>query len=101
RHAALRDTVFNEFLQSAATNAANVGVGVLLLVMAQSLQVGRFSLGDFSMFVSYLGWLAVVTTFFGNYLARYRQTGVSIERLLALLPGAAPEALTRHGPVHL
>jgi len=101
RRAAVRDTVFNEFLQSAAGNAANIGVGVLLLVMAQSLQAERFSLGDFSLFVSYLGWLSVVTTFFGNYLARYRQTGVSIERLMALLPGASSEALTQHGPVHL
>jgi ATP-binding cassette subfamily B protein len=101
RRAAIRDTVFNEFLQSAAGNAANIGVGVLLLVMAQSLQAERFSLGDFSLFVSYLGWLSVVTTFFGNYLARYRQTGVSIERLMALLPGASSEALTQHGPVHL
>jgi ATP-binding cassette subfamily B protein len=38
---------------------------------------------------------------FGNYLARYRQTTVSLERLTALLPGAPPEALVQHGPVYL
>jgi ATP-binding cassette subfamily B protein len=57
--------------------------------------------GDFSLFISYLGWLTTVTTMFGNYLALYRQTGVSLERLGALLPGAAPETLIAHGPVYL
>ena len=33
---------------------------------------------------------------FGNFLRQYRQIGVSLERLLALLQGAPPEALVAH-----
>jgi len=101
RKAALNDLLFTEFLGSVSANAANLGTGVLLLAAAQVMRTGRFSVGDFALFVSYLGWLTVVTTFFGNFLARYRQTGVSIERLVTLLQGAPTEILTQHGPVHL
>ncbi len=101
RKAALKDIFFTELLNSISANAANLGTGVLLLVAAQAMQSGRFGVGDFALFVSYLGWLTVVTTFFGNYLARYRQTGVSVERLVALLQDAPSEALTQHGPVYL
>lgn len=101
RHAALRDLLLQEFINTASTNAANLGVGVLLLATAQAMQAGTFSVGDFALFVSYLTWLTVVTSFFGFFLSRYRQTGVSVERLMGLLPDAGAETLTQHGPVYL
>jgi ATP-binding cassette subfamily B protein len=105
RHASLRDLLFSQLLQSFSSNAANISTGVLLLVLAQSMRAGNgsanFSVGDFSLFVSYLGWFAVVTSMFGNYLARYRQTGISLQRLLDLLPDADPVTLVQHTPIHL
>ena len=35
------------------------------------------------------------------FLARYRQIGVSLERLQALMQGAPPEPLVRPAPLHL
>ncbi len=101
RHAALRDILLQEFINSASTNAANLGVGVLLLATAQAMRAGQFSVGDFALFVSYLNWLTVISSFFGFFLARYRQTGVSVERLMALLPGATIGTLTQHGPIYM
>lgn len=105
RRANLRDLLLTQMLASFSTNAANIGTGVLLLVLAQAMQrrsgSAPLSVGDFSLFVSYLGWLTTVTTMFGNYLALYRQTGVSLERLVALMPGVPPETLVHHGPVYL
>jgi ATP-binding cassette subfamily B protein len=103
RQAALRDLLLSQFIESFSGNAANIGVGVLLLVSAQALRRGESGLtvGDFSLFVSYLGWLTTVTTMFGNYLALYRQTAVSLERLLELIPGTPAHTLTAHGPVYL
>jgi ATP-binding cassette subfamily B protein len=106
RRATLQDLLFSRLLESLSTNSANLATGVLLLVLAGMVR-GRpgtesgFSVGDFSLFVSYLGWLATVTNMFGNYLTLYRQTGVSLARLLELLPGASPSTLVAHGPVHL
>lgn len=105
RKASLKNVLLNRLLETFSTNAANLGVGVLLLVSAQAMQTGTgqlasFTVGDFSLFVSYLGWLTIVTTMFGNYLAKYRQTDVSLKRLQELIPNAAPEALVGHTPVH-
>jgi ATP-binding cassette, subfamily B, bacterial len=99
RGATVRDVVFSQLLWSASANAANIGTGVVLLLAARAMRGGEFTVGDFALFVSYLGWLATVTSMFGNYLTQYRQVGVSFERLLALLPGAPPETLVAHAPV--
>lgn len=106
RQATLQDLLFSRLLESLSTNSANLATGVLLLALAGMLRgqpgaEASFSVGDFSLFVSYLGWLATVTNMFGNYLTLYRQTGVSLKRLLELMPGAAPGTLVEHGPVHL
>ncbi|MFL5733122.1 MAG: ABC transporter ATP-binding protein [Chloroflexia bacterium] len=101
RKATLNDLLFTQLLQSISFNAANLGTGVLLLVGANAMRTGRFSVGDFALFVSYLGWLAQVTSMFGNFLMQFRQMGVSIERLLALLQGDPPQELVRHSDVYL
>ncbi len=106
RQASLRNILINRFLDSFSGNAANIGTGVLLLVSARALQVGTgtmktFTVGDFTLFVSYLGWLTVVTTMFGNYLGKYRQTKVSLNRLLELVPDSPTDTLVKHHKVYL
>ena len=55
----LRDLVFTRLLESMNTTTASVGTGIVLLVAAQMLQsqsgAATISVGDFSLFVSYLG----------------------------------------------
>lgn len=101
RRATLNDILFTQILNSVAANAANLGTGVILLLAARSIRSGSFTIGDFALFVSYLGWLATVTGMFGHYLAQYRQMTVSLTRLVELLQGAPPQALVAHQPVHL
>lgn len=101
RKATLNDLLFTEILRSIWNNAANVGTGVILLLSAQGMRTGSFSVGDFALFVSYLGWMAQVTSMLGHFLAQYRQAGVSVERLTELLQSAPPRTLVEHGPVYL
>jgi len=49
-----------------------------------------FTLGDFALFVYYLGWISEFTKHFGRAPTAYKQAGVSIERMLTLLQGAPP-----------
>ncbi|HEY0072224.1 MAG TPA: ABC transporter ATP-binding protein, partial [Chloroflexia bacterium] len=90
RKATLNDLLYTQLLTSISFNASNLGTGLLLLIAADAMRTGRFTVGDFALFVSYLGWLSQVTSMFGNFLTQYRQTGVSIERLTTLLQGAPP-----------
>jgi ATP-binding cassette subfamily B protein len=101
RKATLNDTVFNEFLHTVSTNLANIGIGILLLLAADKFRSGEFTVGDFTLFVSYLGWLAVGAGFVGQYLTQWRQVPVSINRLTALMQDVPPSELVRHGPVYL
>lgn len=96
----IRDTLFDQVMQAIFANTINLGTGMILLLAAQSMHTGTFTVGDFALFVYYLGWITEFTTQFGMVLTRYRQAGVSVDRLLTLLNGAAPETLIQHGPVY-
>ena len=100
RRATLNDVVLTQTLHSMSSNAANLGTGLLLLLAAGSMRSGTFTVGDFALFVSYLGWLTEVTGMFGHFLTQYRQVGVSVRRLVELLQGAPPATLVRHGPIY-
>ncbi len=101
RRTALKDRLFNELLNSAFNNTANLGTGLLLLVGAQAIRAGSFSVGDFALFVAYIGGVTQFTTSVGMILARYRQAGVSMERLQVLMQGAPADRLVTPGPVYL
>ncbi len=100
RRANLNDLLLTELIRSVSTNAASLGTGLLLVMAAESMRTGSFSVGDFALFVSYMGWLTQVTSMFGHFLAQYRQTGVSLDRLLALIQGPDPEELVKHSPIN-
>jgi len=104
RKANLRDLVFSQFLWSLSTNTAAIGTGVVLLVAAQMLQAKtgapKLTVGDFSIFVSYMGYLNFITSMFGSFLVKYRQVGVSLDRLIAILPGVPSERLVEHNPIY-
>jgi ATP-binding cassette subfamily B protein len=101
RRATLTDRVFTQFVNSAATNVANIGTGVMLLLAAGAMSQGRFSVGDFAVFVAYIGGLTMITSMFGQFMTNYRQMDVSLQRLQALMVGAAPGALVAHAPIYL
>lgn len=101
RKSALKDKLLTQTLDSLFNNAADVGTGFLLLIAAQAMQQKSFSVGDFALFVSYLGWLSQVVSTSGSFIRRYTQTGVSIERLLALSQEIPPSTLVTHNPTYL
>jgi ATP-binding cassette subfamily B protein len=101
RKATLNDTVFNEFLQTVSTNLANIGIGILLLLAADRIRSGEFTVGDFTLFVSYLGGLSIAAGFVGQYMTQWRQVPVSVDRLVALMQDVPPGALVAHGPTGL
>jgi ATP-binding cassette, subfamily B, bacterial len=101
RKTGLRDRLFSDLLESVFWNTVNLGTGLILILAAGSIRSGTFTIGDFALFVYYLGWIAEFTGHFGIMLARYRQAGVSFERMVTLLQGAPPETLVAHSPNYL
>jgi ATP-binding cassette subfamily B protein len=99
RKTGLRDRLFSDLLESVFWNTVNLGTGLILILAAGSIRDGSFTIGDFALFVYYLGWIAEFTGHSGVMLAKYRQAGVSFERMVTLLQGAPPETLVAHSPV--
>ncbi len=97
----LKDRLFNELLGSIFRNATNIGTGIILILAGQAMQHRQFSVGDFSLFVFYLGFISELAAFCGLLVARYQQIGVSAERMHRLMQGAPPQALTEYCETYL
>lgn len=101
RKVALTDTLFSELIDSFNQNTIYVATGLMLLLVGRSLEAGTFSVGDFALFTSYLGWIIGFPRYGSRFLTRYKQVSVSFERMLRLLKDAPPETIVQHGPVYL
>jgi len=97
----LKDRVFNRMLDAVIWSTINLGTGAILIMAGQSMRVGDFSVGDFSLFVFYLGFVTEITRRAGRIMAQSKQAGVSMDRLQVLLPDASPEQLVLHSDVYL
>jgi ATP-binding cassette subfamily B protein len=95
----LSDQVMTQVLNSITSNTVSIGTGLIMLLAANSLRNGSLSVGDFVLFISYLGFIAEFTEDLGRFLAHYQQTRVSFSRMFALLGSTPAAALV--APVHL
>ena len=101
RQAALKDRVFEEMLSSIFLNAVNIGTGIILILAAGYMADGSFTVGDFSLFIFYLERITQLMRVLGMTLSKYKQVGVSIERVDYMLGGKAPTAkIVEHHPLY-
>ena len=89
RKTVLRERAFALFTGSIYWNTVYLGTGMILLLGAQAMREGTFTVGDFALFVSYLGFVTEFSGFLGLFLTQYKQLGVSVDRMLALMRGGA------------
>lgn len=101
RQLALKERLFVEVLDSIWRNMSTFGTGIILILAGQSMRTGDFTLGDFSLFVYLLQSMGDLTTFAGMIAARYKQMGVSVQRMYRLMEGAPLGALIEHSPIDL
>jgi len=99
RKVAVKDAVFSEMRWTISDSAIDICMGLILLLGAQSMGDGTFTVGDFALFVTYLGPVTRGITAIGNMTAWGQQTKVSLDRMEALMEGAPPEALVADRPI--
>ncbi|BAY91159.1 MULTISPECIES: ATP-binding cassette domain-containing protein [unclassified Tolypothrix] len=103
RQVMVRDSLLNAMLDSVFQNMVNLGTGLILLLAAVLIQskTSNLTVGDFALFIYNL---AFVTGFFnslGRFIALYKQTEVSFERMTTLLSGATADTLVAKNPLYL
>jgi len=106
RKAAVRDRLYMAFIESSIWNFVSIITGVILLLVAQMLDASspdgpQMTIGDFSLFIFYLGYTTQFTATTGVLIAWYKQAGVALARMITLLQGAPPLSLVRHTPVYV
>jgi ATP-binding cassette subfamily B protein len=93
RQADLKDTLFNELLNTALGNSEELGTAIVLLLAARAMAAGTFTVGDLALFVAYLPTVTHSLNGFAMYVIDHRKAAVSLHRLQTLLPGAPGAAL--------
>ena len=101
KRAALRDELLGASLDAVFTGLASLGTGLVLLVAAGQIRSGRFTIGDFVLFSTYLLQLSEYTGFIGYLAKTRRQASVSFRRATELMQGAPMAELVAHHPLHL
>jgi ATP-binding cassette, subfamily B, bacterial len=85
RRTAVRDRVLDEGVMAFSQGAADVGLGLVLLVSAGALASGSFDVGTLALFVAYLGYLSFLPRMVGRMLARRKQATIAVDRMRQLV----------------
>lgn len=101
RRVALIDSLLTRLLESFNQNTANMATGLILLLAADGIRHGTFSVGNFALFVTYVGGVASAPQWIGRQLARYKQITVSVSRMQAMVEGAPRNTLVAHERMYL
>jgi ATP-binding cassette subfamily B protein/ATP-binding cassette subfamily C protein len=94
RHkAALADTFLTEVLRGINRNMSTINMAIVLIVAVGALQRRDLTLGELTVFLTYLPRLTDYMAFIGDIIAQHRRTGVAYERIRALAVDAPTSAL--------
>jgi ATP-binding cassette subfamily B protein len=85
RAAAVKDRLLIDLADTSTSAGVEVSIGLVLLLAAPAMRRGDFTVGDFALFTSYVGWLTMLPRFLGRLLYRIPQGAVATERLSRLM----------------
>lgn len=94
--AVLKDTLFDSSLQAVLNSTVYIGTAVMMLVVAKNMIKGEFPIGDFSMFVVYLGTLANCVERIVELVSLCKQAEVSHDRIIELVGKKNEDELTAY-----
>jgi ATP-binding cassette subfamily B protein len=98
----VRDKVLTATLESVFWNTLSIGTGLILIFAAGDIgRPGGLTVGEFALFVFFLDYITDAGWFIGAFIARFKQAGVSFERMFALLHSDDPYQLVEKRELHL
>ncbi len=97
----VRDRVLTAALESLFWNTISIGTGIILIVTAGAMSSGEFTVGEFAVFVYFLGFVTDAVFFLGLFIARYQQAAVSFGRMVELMGAGDPLRLVEPRRLHL
>ena len=101
RQAALKDTLFTQWMKSLNQHVLTISTGGILLMCATEMQAGRFSVGDFALFTSYLTNFAFSISLFGFMVFQHKRLQVSLDRIRILFQPGEEDRVAEHSQIYL
>lgn len=96
QEAAVRANVAATLIPATSEAAAVLTIGVVLLLSADRMRSGQFTVGDLALFIVYAEHLTGLPRWVGRMLAKHREATVAVERLGAFLDDRDPARLVAH-----
>ncbi|HZZ90019.1 MAG TPA: ABC transporter ATP-binding protein [Caulobacteraceae bacterium] len=98
RRTAVRYRIYVTLLDTFGVGASNLALGLVLLLAAGAMRDGRFTVGDFTLFTSYVAAATSAPRWLGRLLARKRTADVALMRISTLLDDAPDAVITARAP---
>jgi len=90
----LKDTLFESAIQAIIGSTVYIGTAIIMFIVARSMMRGKFPIGDFSMFVCYLGTLASCVDRILELISEGKQAEVSYDRIIEVVGEERKNELT-------
>ena len=74
---------------------------MILILVAEQMKAGAFTVGDFALFVTYIGDVARSGSLIGTTMAQHQRAAVSFSRMEQTVEEMPKENLVKHTPVYL
>ena len=100
RRAGVRQSTFLTVAFTAGQSMGDVAVALVVLLAGQSIQAGTLTLGDFTLFVSYLTIAVHFPANLGSFMSEIAQQRVVLDRLQEMHPEADPAGIVAHRPIY-
>ena len=101
RKSTLVDNLFNEVLLSINFNLGHIATGVILILVAENVKSGSFTVGDIALFATFVGHVARSGSLLGRILANHKRAEVSYDRLTDTVEDVPRKRLSDSAPVYL
>lgn len=101
RQAALKDNLFKEWMRSLNQHVLSICTGIILLMCASAMKAGRFTVGDFALFTSYLTNIAFSISLFGFMVFQHKRLKVSLDRMSVLFRPGEQERIMEFSETYL
>ena len=101
RKSTLIDNLFEQLLRSINQNLGNIAIGVILILVAERMKSGDFTVGDIALFMTYVGEVARSGSLLGTVMTHHARAQISFGRMERVIDATSPNVLAQHSPVYL
>ena len=101
RVSTLIDNLFTQILSSINFNLGHIATGVILILVAEKMKSGAFTVGDMALFTTYVGQVARSGSLLGTILTNHKRAEVSYFRMAYTIEDIPRERISQHTDVYL